>query len=75
MTTLFQKMQAANLPVSSATESGAISGLPGVVMTQAQEETMQAIIREHFDLPLPEPSTEERLSAVEDAMLAQLLGG
>lgn len=75
MTTLFQKLQAADLPISAATEDGAISGMPGVVMTQEQEETMQEIIREHFDLPLPEPSTEERLSAVEDAMLAQLLGG
>lgn len=28
-----------------------------------------------IDVPLPVPSTEERLSAVEDAMLAQLLGG
>lgn len=75
MVTLYEKLVAAGVPISEATEGGAISGMPGVVMTQEQEETMQEIIREHFDLPLPEPSTEERLTAVEDAMLAQLLGG
>jgi hypothetical protein len=75
MTTLFQKLQAANLPISEATEGGAISGMPGVVMTQEQEETVQEIIREHFGLPEPMPSTEERLTAIEDAVLAQILGG
>jgi hypothetical protein len=74
MTTLYEELIAAGVPISEATEEGAISGLPGVVMTQAQEEAMQDIVREHFGLPVPEPSTEERLAAVEDALLAQILG-
>jgi hypothetical protein len=49
MATLFEKLTAANLPIESATETGAISGLPGVSMTDAQQAQFSAIIHEHFD--------------------------
>lgn len=48
MSTLFEKLTAANLPISSASENGEISGLPGVVMTQEQKQLFNDIILEHF---------------------------
>ena len=48
MATLFEKLIAANLPVESATESGAISMLPGAIMTDAQRSLFSDIILEHF---------------------------
>ena len=49
MTTLFEKLTAAGLPIASATETGEVSGLPGVGMTNDQRVQMHAIIGEHFD--------------------------
>ncbi len=72
---LYAELIAAGLPISEATEDGAISGLPGVVMTDEQKEMFEEIIRDHFELPEPMPSTEERIAAMEDTVLAMLLGG
>lgn len=49
MATLFEKLIAAGLPIGSATEDGAISGLPGVSMTDAQQAQFATIIHEHFN--------------------------
>jgi hypothetical protein len=48
MATLLEKLKAAGLPIESATESGAIAGLPGVQMTPEQEQTFKDILLEHF---------------------------
>lgn len=49
MSTLFEKLTAAGLPIASATEDGAISGLPSVSMTDTQRAQFDAIVNEHFD--------------------------
>ena len=46
---LYEKLIAANLPVQSATDQGAISFLPGVTLTKEQEDIFQIIILEHFN--------------------------
>jgi hypothetical protein len=45
---LYSKLIDAGLPIESATEEGAISGLPGVVMTPEQVQKMNDIVLEHF---------------------------
>jgi len=46
--TLYEKLIAAGLPIAGATEQGEISGLPGTIFTDAQNQTMVDIILEHF---------------------------
>jgi hypothetical protein len=75
--TLLEKLTAAGLPIASATESGEISGLPGIPMTQKQERIFQDILLEHFrpaeyaELLLSR-SDESQLKSEYQATIAQL---
>lgn len=75
--TLYEKLIAAGLPIQSATEDGAITGLPGVAMTPAQIQTMNDIILEYFnpaeyaDLIAWRTNAQE-LKAVYQDMIARL---
>jgi len=46
--TLFETLIAAGLPVASATESGDVSGLPGVSMTLEQMQLMSDICKQYL---------------------------
>ena len=69
MTTLFEKLTAAGLPIASASESGEISGLPGITMTPEQDELFRDICREHFH-PV-EFAREQRSKARQQAAKAE----
>ena len=44
-------------------------------LTGDEQAQVDAIISNHDPIEIPLPSMEDRLSAIEDAMLAQILGG
>lgn len=46
--TLYEKLIAAGLPIESATEDGAVSGLPGVQMTAEHIRLLNDVCFEHF---------------------------
>lgn len=46
--TLYEKLIAAGLPIESATEDGAVSVLPGIVLTDEQSQLMSDICFEHL---------------------------
>jgi hypothetical protein len=48
MVTLFEKLIAVGLPIESASETGEVSGLPGVHMTVEQTQLLSDICYEHL---------------------------
>lgn len=74
MTTLADKLKAAEIPYVAVVEETATVETSGLNLSDEQTKEISMIIAEHVG-EVQEPTIDERLAATEDALLAITLGG
>lgn len=70
---LHQELLASNLPVDGIHDNGDIDWSRW--LTQDERTLVDSIIANHDPIEIILPGIDDRLAAIEDAMLAQILGG
>lgn len=73
ITKLHQELLASNLPVDGVHEDGTIDWTRE--LTESEKGEYWEVLAVHDPVEIVLPGIDERLSAIEDAMLAQILGG
>ena len=72
---LHKELEAAGLPVVGVRSNGDPVADYLRELTVAEQAIADGIIAAHDPVEIPLPTVEERISAMEEVMLAQLLGG
>lgn len=72
---LMKELCDAGIPVCSVRETGIPVADYTRTLSDSEIDEANAIIAAHDPVELPVPSAEERIAAMEDTILAMLLGG